>query len=57
MSHRSQKKPLPKFTKKAEQYCIAALLYYLVTGKHYLGFSLDKQEMLRQIQEEVSLQC
>lgn len=52
---RSQKKPLPKFTQKAEQYCIAALLYYLVTGKHYLGFSLDKQEMLRQIQEEVPL--
>ncbi|MEB3342233.1 lanthionine synthetase LanC family protein [Okeania sp.] len=52
---RSQKKPLLKSTQKAEQYCIGALLYYLLAGKHYLRFSLDKQEMLRQIQEEIPL--
>jgi serine/threonine-protein kinase len=35
-----------------EQYSLAALLYVLITGKHYLDFSLEKEEMLRQIAED-----
>ncbi|MGD0630558.1 MAG: lanthionine synthetase LanC family protein [Terracidiphilus sp.] len=35
-----------------EQYALAALLYLLVTGKHYVDFSLEKHEMLRQISED-----
>ncbi|MGO9339440.1 MAG: lanthionine synthetase LanC family protein [Terracidiphilus sp.] len=35
-----------------EQFALAALLYLLVTGKHYVDFSLEKHEMLRQISED-----
>ncbi len=35
-----------------EQYSLAALLYFLITGKHYVDFSLEKDEMLRQIVED-----
>jgi serine/threonine-protein kinase len=35
-----------------EQYALAALLYLLITGKHYVDFSLEKHEMLRQISED-----
>jgi serine/threonine-protein kinase len=35
-----------------EQYALAALLYVLITGKHYVDFSLEKHEMLRQISED-----
>jgi eukaryotic-like serine/threonine-protein kinase len=38
-----------------EQYSLAALLYFLVTGKHYLEFSLEEDEMLRQIAENAPL--
>lgn len=34
-----------------EQYGLAALLYFLLTGSHYLDFSLEKSKMLRQIAE------
>jgi len=35
-----------------EQYAVAALLYFLITGKYYVDFSLEKHEMLRQIAED-----
>jgi serine/threonine protein kinase len=35
-----------------EQFALAALLYLLITGKHYVDFSLEKHEMLRQISED-----
>jgi serine/threonine protein kinase len=38
-----------------EQYSLAALLYFLVTGEHYLDFSLDKNGMVRQIAENPPL--
>jgi len=33
-----------------EQYAVAALLYLLLTGSHYLDFRYDRDEMLRQIE-------
>jgi serine/threonine protein kinase len=47
--------PPPYSSLAGEQYAIAALLYFLITGKHYLQFSLEKQEMLRQIAEDEPL--
>jgi serine/threonine-protein kinase len=41
--------PQPTFA--GEQYSLAAMLYLLLTGAHYLDFSLEKTEMLRQIAE------
>jgi serine/threonine protein kinase len=35
-----------------EQYAIAALLYQLWTGVHYLNWSLERDEMLRQLVED-----
>jgi hypothetical protein len=34
---------------------LAALIYFLVTGQHYLDFSLEKNEMFRQIAEDAPL--
>lgn len=45
-------RPIPSVTAAGEQYSVAVLLYELVTGHHYLDFSLDEQLMLRQIAEE-----
>ncbi|HEY6350135.1 MAG TPA: lanthionine synthetase LanC family protein [Candidatus Angelobacter sp.] len=42
----------PKLTPAGEQYGVAALLYLLFTGKHSLEFSLEKENMMRQIAEE-----
>jgi serine/threonine protein kinase len=42
----------PASSMPGEQYAVAALLYFLITGKHYVDFSLEKQEMLRQIAED-----
>ncbi len=39
-------------TPEAEQYSIAALLYQLWTGTHYLDWKLERNEMLRQIVED-----
>jgi serine/threonine protein kinase len=43
---------LPKSSMLGEQYALAALLYLLLTGAHYLDFSSEKHEMLRQIAED-----
>jgi serine/threonine-protein kinase len=44
-----ERKPPPRTSLAGEQYGLAALLYLLVTGSHYLDFSLDRDKMLRQI--------
>jgi eukaryotic-like serine/threonine-protein kinase len=43
----------PALTLAAEQYSIAALLYLLLTGAHTQEFSLEPEEMLRQLVERV----
>jgi serine/threonine protein kinase len=42
----------PQTSLAGEQYAAGALLYLLVTGSHYLDFSLERQEMMRQILDE-----
>ncbi|MFG3409891.1 lanthionine synthetase LanC family protein [Streptomyces sp. NPDC048142] len=44
-------RPPPPVSAESEQYSLAALLYYLVTGAHYRDFSLDRREMFQQIAE------
>jgi serine/threonine-protein kinase len=39
----------PPTTLAGEQYALAALLYYLLTGAHYLDFQLEREPMLLQI--------
>lgn len=39
-------------TPAGEQYSIAAMLYLLVTGSHYLDFVLERDAMFRQIAED-----
>lgn len=41
----------PALSYAGEQYALAALLYLLITGSHYLDFRLEKDEMLRSIAE------
>ena len=45
----------PQASMLGEQYSLAALLYFLFTGAHYLDFSLQKQVVLQQIAEESPL--
>jgi len=42
----------PPSSMAGEQYALAALLYLLLSGKHYLDFSLERQEMMRQITQD-----
>jgi len=42
-------------TPESEQYGVAAMLYYLVTGDHYLDFRYDREEMVRQVRENAPL--
>ncbi|HYO99603.1 MAG TPA: lanthionine synthetase LanC family protein [Pyrinomonadaceae bacterium] len=44
--------PPPRATPASEQYALAALCYFLLTGSHYLDFSLERESWLRQISEE-----
>jgi eukaryotic-like serine/threonine-protein kinase len=39
-------------SRAAEQYSVAALLYQLWTGVHYLDWSLERDELLRQITDD-----
>jgi hypothetical protein len=41
----------PAASVAGEQYAVAALLYLLAAGVHYLDFSLERESMLRQIAE------
>jgi eukaryotic-like serine/threonine-protein kinase len=42
-------------TEASDQYCLAALLYELLTGHGHLEFAFDQHEMLRQIAEDPPL--
>jgi serine/threonine protein kinase len=46
---------LPLATFAGEQYSIGALIYLLVTGRHYLDFSVEKEKLLHQIVEQLPL--
>jgi len=46
---------LPPPTREGEQYSLGALVYYLIAGRHYLDFIVEKTEMLRQIAEDPML--
>ncbi len=46
---------VPPATPAGEQHAVAALLYWMASGAHYLDFSLEQGEMLRQIAEEPPL--
>lgn len=50
----AQRRP-PQSSMLGEQYALAAMLYLLLTGSHYLDFSLERREMLRQIAEDSPL--
>jgi eukaryotic-like serine/threonine-protein kinase len=50
-----RKQTPPASSALGEQYALAALLYSLITGNYYLDFSLEKDEMLRQIAEDPPL--
>jgi serine/threonine-protein kinase len=41
----------PAATRQSDQYGLAAVLYLLISGVHYLDFSYEKMEMARQIAE------
>lgn len=45
--------PCPPLTTIGEQYSVAALLYYLLTGAHYVDFSLGRHELLEEIATRV----
>ncbi|HEX7185407.1 MAG TPA: lanthionine synthetase LanC family protein [Thermoanaerobaculia bacterium] len=45
----------PPASAAGEQYALAALLYLMIAGAHYRDFSLDQDQMLRQIAEEPPL--
>lgn len=46
--------PLPS-SAAGEQYALAALLYLLVSGNHYVEFRYDREEMSRQAEEDPPL--
>jgi hypothetical protein len=45
----------PSTSRLGEQYALAALVYSLLTGANYVDFSLTRDEMMRQIEEEPPL--
>ena len=45
----------PKASAAGEQYGVAALLYLLATGRHYVEFNLERETMLRQIADLMPL--
>ena len=47
--------PTPVLTAEGEQYALAALVYLLLTGAHTHTFSLEQDEMLRQLLEDSPL--
>lgn len=48
---RQQRQP-PSASSLGEQYALAALLYSLLTGANYVDFSLTRDEMMRQIEQD-----
>ncbi|MDQ3933622.1 MAG: protein kinase, partial [Actinomycetota bacterium] len=49
------RRPPPPPTSAGEQYCLAAMLYLLLTGAHTHAFSLEPEPMLRQLVKEPPL--
>jgi len=47
--------PTVEASPRGEQYAIAALLYLLLAGDHYLDFRLEREEMARQIANDPPL--
>jgi serine/threonine-protein kinase len=47
--------PAPAASPLGEQYQVAALLYLLLTGGHYLEFSFNREQAYRQIEKEEPL--
>jgi serine/threonine-protein kinase len=45
----------PAASQLGEQYALAALLYSLLTGTNYVDFSLTRDEMMRQIEEDTPM--
>jgi serine/threonine-protein kinase len=43
----------PSTSRLGEQYALAALVYSLLTGANYVDFSLTRDEMMRQIEEDL----
>ena len=50
-----EKQRLPRANYLGEQYALAALLYHMFTGAHYLDFSLEEEVMRRQIANDAPL--
>jgi eukaryotic-like serine/threonine-protein kinase len=48
-------RPSPAPTREGEQFAIGALLYMLATGQHYMDFTLEQEEMFRQIRDAAPL--
>lgn len=48
-------RPPPPLSASGEQYSLGALLYLLLTGAHTHAFSLEQEEMLRQLLEQPPL--
>jgi len=48
---RRQGRSLPP-SQAGEQYSVAALLYFLISGHHYAEFRYDRDEMIRQIEQD-----
>jgi Protein kinase domain/Lanthionine synthetase C-like protein len=44
--------PAPMPSEAGEQYAVAAMLWSLVAGDHYLDYSIERAELLRQIAED-----
>ena len=44
-------------TAKGEQYAIASVLYFILTGRHYIEFSLEKEKLYQQVLHETPIPC
>ena len=42
-------------TAAGEQFAVSALLYFLITGHHYVDFRYDREEMVRQVEHDPPL--
>ncbi len=48
----NRQNPPPPVSYAGEQYAVAALVYFLFTGKQYLNFSLEREVLLQQVINE-----
>ena len=51
----ARRSPAPESSFIGEQYALAAMLYFLFSGVHQLDYSLERDEMLRQISDDPML--